>query len=261
VRDAIWLNSGLACWHYGPISWNSFRQFSSNSLFFECGGPRPKTPTFGFRRNRDSINFAWKTTVDLLLRRTFKAHRNRVAESPESDSSKFWFWFFFSFNGQNLELRKTQKILRKSVWSRGGQPELIYGPHLKKNEQNSKYRKITEFRRNFFLGRGLATPGLEAEKAIFRLKKSSKKKIHKKIFSILFRRRGKSLCCDHFAEKKDYNLTSSTLRREHKNRFSSFFFLFSALICSVDFFNYLIFPTFFFTQKWVYFSKKLKNIN
>jgi hypothetical protein len=58
--------------------------------------------------------------------------------------------------------------LWKSVWSRGGQPELVCGPHLKKTEQKAKYRKITEFRRrNFFLGRGLAIPGLEAEKAIF----------------------------------------------------------------------------------------------
>jgi hypothetical protein len=32
--------------------------FPSKSLFFECGGPRPKTPTFDFRRNRDSIKFA-----------------------------------------------------------------------------------------------------------------------------------------------------------------------------------------------------------
>jgi hypothetical protein len=102
---------------------------------------------------------------------------------------------FFSFNGQHLELRKTKKNLWKSVWSRDGQPDSVCGTHLKKTEQNSKHRKITEFRhRNFFLGRGLATPGLEAERAIFRLKKSSKNKIQKKNFdNFLKKRRKKSV--------------------------------------------------------------------
>ncbi len=78
---------------------------------FECGGPRPKTPTFSFRRHRDFINFAWKPTVDLLLRRTFKTH------SGKSGGRKSRKWFFqililalFLLNGQNLELRKTKKI-------------------------------------------------------------------------------------------------------------------------------------------------------
>jgi hypothetical protein len=64
-----------------------------------------------------------------------------------------------------------------------------------KTEQNSKHRKTIEFRRrNFFLGRGLATPGLEAEKAIFSVKKSSKNKIQKKIFdNFLKKRRKKSV--------------------------------------------------------------------
>jgi hypothetical protein len=82
---------------------------------------------------------------------------------------------------------------------------LVCGPHFEKIEQNSKYRKITEFRRrNFFLGRGLATPGLKAEKAIFRLKKSSKNKIQKNIFNNFLKKRRKNLCCDHFADKQDY---------------------------------------------------------
>jgi hypothetical protein len=85
----------------------------------------------------------------------------------------FDFKFFNSFNGQNLELRKTQKNLWESVWSRGGQPELVCGLYFKKLKKTQYIEKVTEFRRrNFFLGRGLATSDLEAEKAIFRLKKS-----------------------------------------------------------------------------------------
>jgi hypothetical protein len=83
------------------------------------------------------------------------------------------------------------------------------------------------------LARGLATPGLEAEKAIFRLKKSSKNKIQKKNFE---EEEKKKVCAVIISLiNKIINLTSSTLRREHKNRFSFFFLLFSVFICSVDF--------------------------
>jgi hypothetical protein len=101
-----------------------------------------------------------------------------VVKSPESDSSKFWFWLFGT--------KKIPGSLSGAGVANPNWSAAAFG----KTEQNSKYWKITEFRRrNFFLGRGLATPGLEAEKAIFRLKKSSKNKIHEKIFSTIFWRR------------------------------------------------------------------------
>jgi hypothetical protein len=82
---------------------------------------------------------------------------------------------FFSFNGQNLELTKTQKKSLEVCLEQGWSTRFgLWAAFEKKIEQNSKHRKITEFRRrNFFLDRGLATFGLEAEKAIFSVKKSS----------------------------------------------------------------------------------------
>jgi hypothetical protein len=85
--------------------------------------------------------------------------------------------FCFSFNGQNLELRKTKKKSLGVCLEQGWPTRIgLWAAFKKKTEQNSKHRNITEFRRrNFFLGRGLATPGLEAEKAIFSVKKIIKK--------------------------------------------------------------------------------------
>ncbi len=206
VRRAIWLNSGLVCWHYGPISQNSFRQFSSNSLFFECGGPRPKTLTFGFRRNRDSINFALKPTVELSLlsllslRGTFKATvGNRVAESPESDSSKFWFWLFFIQRSKPRTNKNTKKISGSLSGAGVVNPIRSVGRIWKKNWAKLKTSENHWIPpQKFLLGPRVGHLWSGGWKSNFLSKKIIK--LRKKC-STIFWRREKSLCCDHFADK------------------------------------------------------------
>ncbi len=115
----------------------------------------------------------------------------------------------------------------KSVWSRGGQPELVCG-RIWKNWAKFKILKNHWIpTQKFLLGPRVGHPWSGGWKSNFPTKKIIKKQNSwKNIFDNFLKKRRK-ICAEIISLiSKIINLTSSTLRREPKNRFYFIFFFF-----------------------------------